>query len=186
MGTYGRHVTVLQPPFHEHRLGRYKVGGDDILQWAPVVAGTDLDSNGRRSLSLCTGATEPVAGKHGLVCYEQPDANFRTFDPMLTGPSDLDKAPAGRPAQLVHGTEVRVQYRNYDAFTVDGQRTYPGRVVVAGAAILTPTIAIDDYLTPGVGTDEDGYWAEGNASNGWLIVTAVDHDRGLVQCQMTF
>jgi hypothetical protein len=192
MGNYGRHVTPLQTPPKEYRLGRYITGDEPILQWAPVRVPDDaeLDAEGRLPLELCTGATAPKVGKHGLICYEQPDANFAGYDPMLARASDLDMAPANTAVQLVHGRMVRVEYRNYAASSFGpavGGQAYAGRIMVAGAAIATPTVDVFDLLTPGTGTDEDGYWAEtGSEDNAWLRVTAVDHDRGLVQCQLLF
>ena len=184
MGTYGRNAWFLQSPQPGDRLGRYIVGDDPILLLAPGEAGTEVDANGQRTLTLCTGETTPVKGKHGLVVWEAPSAYLPGLDPMLFRPSDLDMAPAGVDAQLVSARDVRVRFKNTEDSTIDGQRDYAGRVMVAGLG-ATPTLTVDNYIGPGGGDDTNGYWAETDAAHAWFIVTAV-YDTGEIDAQMVF
>lgn len=189
MGTYGRHVNQLQGPIPQHRLGRY-VAAEQLLQWVPVQVPDDaeVDGNGQLPLELCTGATAPKVGQHGIAVFEQPDANMQGYDPVLTRASDMDQIPAGASLQLVHGHEVRVEYRNFpDAVSFDGQRDYPARIIVAGVSIATPTVGLFDLLTPGVGNDTAGYWAKtADEDLAWLRITDINTDLGLVQAQLLF
>jgi hypothetical protein len=86
---------------------------------------------------------------------------------------------------MVSGSEVKVVLRNTADRTFLNTRSYAGRVMVAGLG-ATPTLAVGDYLTPGTGDDDAGYWAEGTAANGWLVITNVDAARGEVEARLTF
>lgn len=187
MGNYGRHVNVCQPPLAEHRAGQY-IAGEDLVQWCPVVASGNPDANGQIEVNKETGATVPLIGVHGLVCYEQPDANFVGYDPLLTRASDMGDIPAGSSVQLVRGPETVLEFRNFPEVTsFHGMRDYPARIVIAGVSIATPTLAVGNLLTPGVGDDTDGYWAEtANEDEGWLRVQSIDTDLGLVVAQVLF
>ena len=58
---------------------------------------------------------------------------------------------------------------------------------MAGIGIATPTIAVGDFLTPGVGNDSAGYWAEvGAGATAWLVVTGIDNARAEVEAQLLF
>jgi len=173
MTQYGHNFGFRTSPFPEHRLGRYIVGATPILIGAPVEATGDPDAEGRRELALVTGTnSRPTPGKHGIVVYEQSTPVEPGQDFMFR-PSDLDTAPASRPAQLIHGDEVKVWFVNNDDLDFQGQRDYTGRTMVAGLG-ATPTLSVDDFLEPGVGDDTDGYWAAtATQDDAWLRVTNV-------------
>lgn len=187
MSTYGRHVELRQSPLPQHRLGRYKVGASDILQYAPVKVVGDPDVDGRLTLELCTGATQPKLTRHGLVCWEQVYEGWQGRDMIMERFSDLDMAKAGKPCQLVHGPEVRIAYRNLSAVDfLNGLNTYAARTVVAGLG-ATPSLVGGEWLTPGVGNDTDGYWAETSVeAEAWLVVTHVRLDEQIVEAEMLF
>ena len=87
----------------------------------------------------------------------------------------------------MNGTDVKIVLRNTSDETFLQTRAYTGRVMVAGIGIATPTLAVGDYLTPGTGDDDNGYWAEtATAANAWLVITKVDNDRGEVEARLTF
>ena len=51
----------------------------------------------------------------------------------------------------------------------------------------TPNLNVGDYLTPGAGTDTDGYWAvTATAENAWMVVVGVDDARGEVEARLLF
>lgn len=178
-----RNFHFLMPPRPEDRLGRY-VAGTDLLIGGPVEAGNAIDGNGQRTLTLRTSPVTPKKGKHGILVYENPTADTPGFDPMLTSPWDLDKAPAGRSVQLVSASYVRFRLRNTADELFEGQRDYPARTMIAGLG-ATPSLGIDDYIGPGTGTDVAGYWAEADQAHAWAIVVAV-YDTGEVDAQMLF
>jgi len=59
-------------------------------------------------------------------------------------------------------------------------------VMVAGVA-ATSTVEVGEFLTPGVGTDDDGYWAvTTDPTEAWLVVTHVDGSTGLCEAILNF
>lgn len=189
MGTYGRNFEFRVPPVHGQRGGRYSVPatGTVIPIGAPVevTAATAADALGLAPVTLATGATTPVSGIHGIALYEWGPAAFAGDDPHLTTYSDKGHVPLGAAVQVISGPGVKVVFTNTVASTFLTARSYTGRVMVAGMG-ATPTIAVGDFLTPGTGDDTDGYWAEGNATNGWLVVVGVDTVRSEVEARFTF
>ena len=191
MGTYGRNFDFRQSPLPQHRLGRFVTGDSAIPNGAPVIADGDTDANGRRAFILApSGTARPLPGQGGICLYEQPDAVYRGFDPGITRPSDMIDAPANTPAQMCHGTEVRLALWNTSEDDFRGMRAaspYPARVMVAGASGATPTVEVDELIGPGVGTDADGYWqVVATEADAWAVVTEVDAEIGLVVAQMLF
>lgn len=193
MGTYGRNADFRQSPLPQHRLGRF-IAGETVPQLAPVVASGDEDANGRRAFVLAAeGASRPSVGTGGVALWEVPDNNGllgNTGNPLITRSSDFGDVPEGQPAQVCHGTEVRLAYWNTDEDDFRGMRTadaYPARVMVAGASGATPTVDVDEFLVPGPGTDDGGYWkVGGSATTAWAVVTNVDPETGHVTAQMLF
>lgn len=188
MGTYGRNFDFLQVPLAGERLGRYITGSTALPHGAPVVAGTTLDAERRRTLSLADNTTVPAIAKTGIVISEQAWTAYHGSDPFLTRPSDIDKAPAYTAAQLVHGTSTRVRLVNTPAVNFQGQRTYAARTMVAALGGL----AVDDLLIPtNSPSDSNGYWRKkaspgDDATPGWLRVTAIDADNGICEAQFLF
>ncbi len=189
MGTYGRNFEFRVPPKAGERGGRYSVPttGTAIPIGAPVkvTAAAAADSLGLAPVTLATGATIPAPGIHGIAVYEWGPAAFAGDDPDLTTYSDKGYVPLGAAVQVVSGPSVKVVLGNTVASTFLVARSYTGRVMVAGLG-ATPTLAVGDFLTPGVGNDTDGYWAEGTADNGWLVITAVSTARSEVEARFTF
>lgn len=186
MGTYGRNFDFRIVPLENSRKGRYVAGASPIVIGAPILATTTPDASFTDALTvgLATGAQDPKHGYSGICVYEHIDVDG--YDPALYGYSDLDTAPAGKLVQLVSGTDGKVVFRNTSARTFVGQRSYTGRIMVAGMG-ATPTVAEGDYLTPGTGNDTDGYWAvTQTASQGWLVVTNVDALRQEVEAVFNF
>ncbi len=190
MGTYGRNFEFRVPPRGGQRGGRYAVPttGAEIPIGAPlkVTAAADATSLGLTVVNLTTGASAPVPGTCGIAVYEWAPAWQAGSDPFLTTYSDKDTVPLGAAVQLVSGPDVKVVFTNTVESTVLTNRTYAGRVMVAGFG-ATPTVAVGDFLTPGTGNDSAGYWAEtGSAANAWLVVTHISTDRGEVEARFVF
>lgn len=188
MGSYGRNFDFRVPPVHGQRGGRYVLGGStDLPIGVPVVvaAGADQDESLTNALpvTLATGAQAPVKGRSGILVYEHIDLNY--LDPAYSTYSDRDTAPVGKMVQVVHGDAVKVVLRNTEDRTFLNVRNYSGRIMVAGLG-ATPTLQVGDYLSPGTGNDDSGYWAESNAANGWLVVEQFDAARGEVECRFNF
>lgn len=190
MASYGRNFDFRVVPRAENRKGNFFVPatGSPIPIGAPVgMSNGAEDGRGLSPVALVTGATAPLKGHHGIAVYEYAPAAFAGNDPYLTTYSDKDTVPLGAAVQVVSGPELKVVFRNTSARTFLVSRAYPGRVMVAGIGIATPTIAVGDLLTPGTGDDTSGYWAEtGSASNAWLRVTHIDNARGEVTAQLLF
>lgn len=186
MGTYGRNFDFRIVPLENDRKGRYGVGDrGGIVIGAPILAeGPPIDAaTGALHVHLATGEQPWKSGFTGICVYEHID--LWGYDPALWGYSDLDIAPENKMCQLV-GTEAKVVFRNTTARTFAGTRDYAGRIMVAGMG-ATPTVAVGDYLTPGVGNDTDGYWAATQTpANGWLVVTNVDAGRQEVEAVFNF
>jgi hypothetical protein len=180
-----RNFHFLKSPVQSQRLGRYVASGA-ILIGAPVVADGTVDANGQRSLSLATGATVPKRGKHGILFWVNPYSVAAGFDPATYGYGDLDRVPVGASVQLCSGDDIRIRLQNTADDNFERQRDYPARTMVAGIGIATPTLAVDDYIGPGIGDDTAGYWAETDAAHAWAIVTAVYNDTGELDAQLVF
>src|SRR4029453_6144970 len=100
--------------------------------------------------------------------------------PLLTTGPDIDVPPPLKPAQVVHGTETRVKLTNTVSRTFEGQRTYPGGLMVAPAGLTG--IAVGALLPPGVGTAGGGYWAKtADGAVAWLRITSVNATGGFVE-----
>lgn len=191
MSVYGRNFEFRVPPRSENRSGRYYLAGaTDLPIGAPVVRDSGEDENelGLVPVELATGETAaPKPGMGGVIVYEYGPAAFAGDDASLTTYSDKDTVPAGAAVQVVNGTYVKVVFRNTSDETFLSTRSYSGRTFVAGIGIATPTLAVGDMLTAGVGDDTDGYWAEtATAANAWAVITKVDNDRGEVEARLTF
>jgi hypothetical protein len=51
----------------------------------------------------------------------------------------------------------------------------------------TATVIVGDYLVPGLGDDNDGYWVSSATAEGaWLVITHIDTVRAEVEAQMLF
>lgn len=189
MTAYGPNFEFRVSPKPNNRSGRYKNGTPVIPIGVPVVvaAASPQDAYGRTAFALATGAqVRPKPGQGGIACYEYAFEAFEGRDPYLTTTSDLDTVPSAAPCQLVNGDDVVVVLRNTIARTKLG-RPYPGRIMVAGLSIATPTLAPGDLLTPGTGTDGAGYWAETSVeANAWLYIVKINSSRGEVEARMAF
>lgn len=189
MTNYGRNFEFRVAPKSGQRSGRFFLAGaDDIPIGAPVKYSSADGENelGLLAVTLATGAqATPNPGMGGIAVFEHAPAAFAGVDPFLTTYSDIDTVPVGKAVQVVSGVDVKVVLRNTAARDFLG-RAYTGRTMVAGFG-ATPTVAVGDYLSPGTGTDADGYWVEtGSAANAWLVVTKVDHDRGEIEARFVF
>jgi hypothetical protein len=190
MGTYGRNLEFRIPPQSENRAGRFSapITGNPIPIGAPVIAdtGAGTDALGRQIVELATGAQAPIGGQSGIAVFEYAPAAFAGFDPFLTTYSDLSVVPLGQAVQVVSGPYVKVVFTNTVAELFLGQRQYTGRTMVAGLS-ATPTVTVGAFLTPGIGDDNDGYWAvTTNEAVAWLVVTLVDPVRVQVEARMLF
>ncbi len=197
MGTYGRNFEFRTPPVGRERQGRFYLDeASPIPIGAPVVvadaATPDDDLTGALPATLATGAQDvPKIG--GIAVYEHAPTRpaFAGRDASLDTYSDLDTVPvSGNPLsrmfQIVRGEGIKVVLRNTEDRTFLNVRDYEGRIMVAGLG-ATPTLAVGDYLTPGVGDDDSGYWTEtATASEGWLVIELVDADRSEVEARLTF
>lgn len=189
MSTYGRNFEFRVPPRGPERGARYVLPADadaDIPIGAPVrvADGATPDAMGLLPVGLATGAQAPVNGLSGIAVFEHAPAAFAGDDPYLTTFSDKGDVPRGRAVQVVAGSRIKVVLRNTADRTFYQMRNYAGRVMVAPANLTG--LAVGDFLTPGTGDDDAGYWAAGTAANGWLVVEHVDTTRGEVECRMTF
>lgn len=194
MSNYGRNFEFRQSPDPMHRLGRYINGALKIPNGVPVKVpdGSVNDAQKRLPLALATGAQAPKKGACGIIIHEWAFNWQRGVDPVMTSPSDMDYVPANTPAQLIFGDEVKVALKNtvdrkFPTNAVGGGTNYTGRIMVPGVTAVTPAVDVDDLLTPGVGNDDDGYWAVTTVeANAWLRVTLVNGPAGIVEAQMLF
>jgi hypothetical protein len=194
MSTYGRNFGFRVSPRSENRMARFAVPatGARLPIGAPVVANvgagatalTAYPSMPVQRVGLAAAAAAPIKGQSGLLVYEFAPAAFAGFDEYLTTYSDLDTAPLGATVQVVDGAYVKVVLKNTGANEFLHNRTYAARNMVAPANLAG--VAVGAYLTPGVGNDTAGYWAVGDVTNGWLVVTSVDATRGEVEARLTF
>jgi len=191
MSTFHRNFEFRVSPRAEQRSGRFHTptSGDKLLIGAPVKVDTSADPSdlNMQKVILATGATAPKKGQMGILIHEfKNDEAFADRDPLYTTYSDLAHAPHGAAVQVVHGEKIKVAFRNTNDLTFLNTRTYTGRTMVAELG-ATPAVVVGDYLTPGTGNDTDGYWAKTtDASEAWLVVTAVDYDRGEVEAEFVF
>jgi hypothetical protein len=192
MSTYGRNFAFLISPRSGQRAGRYSVPttGSAIPIGAPIkvnnaVAATSLDL---RPVQLATGAQAVLPGECGILVYEYGPNAFAGDDPDLVTYSDKDTAPLGAAVQMVSGTEVKVLFRNTNASTFLQVTSYAERTMVSeGVDTTTPNVDVGDYLTPGAGTDDNGYWTKATSSaTAWLVITKVDDVRSEVEARMLF
>jgi hypothetical protein len=188
--TYGRNLAFRVPPLHGQRGGRYVLPSDaDALPLGvPVVVpdGAVADAMDLLPVELATGAQAPVKGQCGLLLYEHAPAAYAGSDAALTTYSDVDMVPPGKAVQVISGDMVKVVLKNTVDRVFMQTRNYSGRVMVAGLG-ATPTLAVGDFLTPGTGDDDAGYWAEtGTAANAWLVVERVDAARSEVEARFAF
>ncbi len=186
----GRNFEFRVPPYGGQRSARHALASDSaaIPIGVPILVDDSEDETtlGLTVVRLATGSQAPQPGLCGIAIYEHAPAAFAGYDPFLTTYSDIDTVPAGGAVQMVFGDTVKVCLRNTVDRTFLNTRNYEGRTMVAGMG-ATPTVALGDYLTPGTGNDNAGYWAEtGSATNAWLVVTKVDVDRGEVEARMMF
>ena len=189
MGTYGRNFDFRVTPEPYMRQGRFILdNGSDVAIGAPVVAtGGDLSAEFTQAVpvELATGAqAPPLPGQGGILVYEWIDLN--DLDPVKNDYSDRPDAPDGRLVQVVRGQGIKVVMRNTADSTYLHNRDYPGRIFVAGLG-ATPTVAEGDFLTPGAGNVDSGFWAEtADPDDAWLIVESVDADRGELEARLLF
>lgn len=188
MGSYGRNFDFRVVPTPQQRKGRYQLAnGSDIPIGSPVkiAAGVSPDLAFQAlPATLATTAQAPKRGFTGIAVYEWLD--LHQLDPEYYTYSDRDLVPDTRLFQLVSGPGIKVVFRNTVDRTFLQSRSYQGRVMVAGMG-ATPTVAVGDYLSPGVGDDDNGYWAEtATAANAWLVVTHVDTTRHEVEAETVF
>lgn len=190
--SYGNNVEFRVPPHGGQRSGRFYLNETaDLPIGAPVKHDTAADENdlGLLPVEQATGATaRPKPGMGGVALYEHKnDEAFAGVDDTLTTYSYIDKVPAGKALQVINGTEVKIVLRNTDDNTFLNTRAYAGRKMVAGLGGATPTVEVGEYLTPGTGNDDDGYWAvTASEPNAWLVVTKVDNDRGELEARLLF
>lgn len=173
-------------PRSGQRAGRFYTA-TEIVIGAPVVYDASADENqlGLPTVELATGAQAPQRGLAGIAYFEH--IQYQGDDPFLTTASDKDTVPAGQALQVVFGDTVKVVLRNTNDVTFLANRDYAGRTMVSEGAGATPNVNVGDYLTPGAGTDSDGYWAvTTSADNAWLVVTGVDDARGEVEARLLF
>lgn len=185
--SYGRNFHFLITPRSGERNGRYYLDSDTPLAiGAPVVLSGEVDTAARQGVEVATSAQEPPApGTGGILVYEhiQP-LHVDTFE---TTYSDFDTAPAGESVQVVSGTTIKVGLKNTTATSFRVRVGYPNARTMVDGVGTTPDVNEGDYLTPGVGTDADGYWAKtADLSDAWLIVTSVNHTTGEVEARLNF
>lgn len=193
MGSYGRNFDFRVMPQGGERGARFMLGGTtDIPIGAPVKYDGSVDTTaygeGVVGVKLALGAQPPRPALSGIAVYEHAPSWSAGYDPVLTNYSDIDTVPAGKLCQVVSGDHVKVVLTTTVDRTFLHTRAYTGRVMVAGLGGSTSGDAeAGDYLTPGNGTDDDGYWAtNATASNGWLVVTSRNETNLEVEAVMTF
>jgi hypothetical protein len=191
VGSYGRNFDFRTPPRSEDRQGRFAAPATGTIPiGAPVIADltAGLDEYNNQIVKLATGAQAPLPGLSGIAVYEYAPAAFAGFDPWLTTYSDLDVVPPTKALQVVSGPYVKAVFTdtNTPTFSFLNTRTYNGRVMVAGLG-ATPTVAVGNFITPGVGTDAAGYWAvTAVAADAWAVVTYVDAVRQNIEARFLF
>lgn len=174
-------------PRSGQRGGRYVLAGATALtSGVPVLVGSGNDGLGRQNVTLATTSQAiPKSGAGGILVFE--NINFDGVDPVINTYSDVDTASVGDAVQVVSGKGVKIALTNTTATSFLTRTSYPtARIMVAGAG-ATPTVAVGNFLTPGVGNDTDGYWTEtATDANAWLVVTSVDSTNGVVEAVLNF
>lgn len=185
--SYGRNFEFRITPRQGERGARFFLdSADELVIGAPVILTGEQDAVRRQGVELATGEqAPPKPGQGGILVYEHIQS--LGVDPWETTYSDFDTAPAGAAVQVVRGQTVKVAFKNTTATSFYTRTGYPtARTMVDGIG-ATPDVEVGDYLTPGVGTDADGYWAKTtDPAEAWLIVTDVNHDTGEVEAQLAF
>lgn len=188
--SYGRNFEFRTVPLNNQRSGRFYLEGAAIPIGAPVLVDTVTAESalGLLPVQLATGSqVAPKPGMGGIALYEYGPAAFAGNDPYLTTYSDKDLVPSGAALQVISGSTVKVVFKNTTAFSFLHNRSYTGRVMVAGLAGATPAVFVGNYLTPGTGTDVAGYYAvTATAANAWLVVTKVDNVRAECEARIAF
>lgn len=189
MSTYGRNFEFRIPPESENRPGRFAVpaSGSRLPIGSPVEIDTTATATalGLTVVKLATAAGG-VNGLRGILVYEYGPAAFAGTDPFLTTYSDLGTAPLGAAVQMVSGREVKVVFRNTVAQTFLATRSYTGRTMVGGT-LGGGGVNPGDFLKPGPGADDTGYWQETSVeADAWLVVERVDTVRLEVEARMLF
>lgn len=185
MSNYGRNIEFRIFPQRGQRNGRYvNATGAPILLGAPCVGTGVIDELDQEEVEPVTAAVAPEVGRHGIILVNHTGVSgMQGRDPFLSGVSDAQHALPGQQVMLVSGSEVKVVLRNTVDHTFLQTRNYEGRTMVAGLEALT----VGDYLAPGPGTDDGGYWAAAvDATTGWLVVTNVDEARAEVEARLNF
>ena len=183
-----RNFEFRTSPRGPQRGSRYVLAGATALtSGVPVLVGTGNDGLGRQEVTLETGATAiPASGQGGILVFE--NINMDGYDPVITTSSDVDTAAVGEAVQVITSAKgLKVALTNTTDTTFLTRTGYPtARIMVAGIG-ATPTLAVGNYLTPGVGNATDGYWAEtSDLANAWLIVTSVNTSTGVVEAIINF
>lgn len=175
-------------PVRGQRAGRYVLAGSTALPMGvPVVTTGANDGLGRAKVSLAgEAAATPVNGQGGTLNWET--VFYKGLDPVISTFSDVDTAPVDEAVQVWSGDEVKVCFTNTATGSQPGRPGYPkGRIMVAGLGGATPTVAVGDLLTPGVGNDTDGYWKVTNdPTKAWYVVESVDHTTASLEARSTF
>jgi len=188
MGTYGRNFDFRIVPDEDDRQGRFFLNQVDVPIGVPVVASGAVSSalTDAQPVVLATSAQAPPRpGRGGIVVYEWID--LYGTDPLYNTYSDRDLVPQGKLCQVIAGPGLKVVFTNTVARSFLHQRNYPGRVMVAGATIATPTVVAGDLLSPGVGDDTNGYWVETQTpGEAWLVVTNVSASRREIEAEILF
>lgn len=184
-----RNGHFLKSPRGGERGGHFALGGTTTLtSFVPVIVNGDVNDLGLREVELAPeGTAKPAPGAGGILVYE--NIGSAGFDMDVYTYSDIDAVSPGDAVQVVtgNGGGVKVSLQTTAPSTgLLGRADYPkARVMVAGALGATATVAVGDYLLPGKGNDVDGYWkVTSTAADGWLFVTAVDPDSGVVEAEV--
>lgn len=178
MGSYGRSFEWRATPVEQARYARARVVGDPVPIGAPVTMGPPLQADYTDALSarLTTGEQSFLVGS-GVAVFEWID--FHRLDPALATHSDRDIIPVGVLCQVVADPSTKLVFKNYGPRFAGTTRFR--RTMVAGLGATT-TLDVGGYLTPGVGTDNLGYWTPtADAAHAWLTITRVDLARGEIE-----
>lgn len=174
--TYSENFEFRTPPHGAQRAGRFYTTDADAFIGAPAfvdLATPVSDADGSLLVAVAeAGDVDPTENPElaGIMVHERLFNN----DPSVAN-SLLGAIPSGERVQLVHGTDIKVAFRNTDAETMVAPANLSG-------------ITVGTYLVP----DDSGstaYWEAVDAAStdeAWLIVTFVDAATGVVEAQFTF
>ena len=186
--SYGRNFEFRVTPRQGERGSRFFLDDDERPIGVPVAIADPATSDdlGRTGVELQTGETpKPLPGTGGILVYERIQSTG--VDPYENTFSDYDTAPAGAAVQVINGTTVKVAFKNTEDTGFLIRTGYPKARVMVDEIGATVGVAVGDLLTPGAGTDSDGYWAiTTTPANGWLVVTAVNTTTGEVEARLNF